>query len=104
MASQPEHGDEIEPKTIFRHVYGVYPSMAMLAGMQLDVFTPLKDGPMSGARLAEALDVSQEKLRPLLYALVNAELLRIEDDQFANTPRGRSLSRARPVDLSRRRA
>jgi hypothetical protein len=46
MASQPEQG-KIEPKTIFRHVYGVYPSMAMLAGMQLDVFTPLKDGPMS---------------------------------------------------------
>jgi predicted O-methyltransferase YrrM len=87
MASKPEDG-KIEPKTIFRHVYGVYPSMAMLAGMQLDVFTPLKDGPMSGARLAEALDVPQEKLRPLLYALVNAELLRIEDDQFANTPEG----------------
>ena len=87
MASQPEQG-KIEPKTIFRHVYGVYPSMAMLAGMQLDVFTPLKDGPMSGARLAEALGVPREKLRPLLYALVNAELLRIEDDQFANTPEG----------------
>ena len=43
---------------------------------------------MSGAKLAEALDVPQEKLRPLLYALVNAELLRIEDDQFANTPEG----------------
>jgi hypothetical protein len=52
MASQLEHGN-IEPKTIFRHAYGVYPLMAMLAGMQLDVFTPLKDGPMSGARLSE---------------------------------------------------
>jgi predicted O-methyltransferase YrrM len=87
MASQPEQG-KIEPNTIYRHAFGVYPSMAMLAGMQLDVFTPLKDGPMSGARLAEALDVPQEKLRPLLYALINAELLRIEDDQFANTPEG----------------
>jgi hypothetical protein len=87
MASQLQQG-KIEPKIIFRLAYGVYPSMAMLAGMQLDVFTPLKDGPMSGARLAEALDVPQEKLRPLLYALVNAELLRIENDQFANTPEG----------------
>src|SRR5262245_9510218 len=87
MALQREQG-KIEPNTIYRHAYSVYPSMAMLAGMQLDVFTPLKDGPMSGARLAQALDVSQEKLRPLLYALVNAELLRIEDDQFANTPEG----------------
>ena len=87
MTSQLEQG-KIEPKTIFRHAYGVYPSMAMLAGMQLDVFSPLRDGPMSGARLAEALDVPQEKLRPLLYALVNAELLRIEGDRFANTSEG----------------
>jgi hypothetical protein len=64
MASQTEQAT-IEPKTIFRHVYGVYPSMAMLAGMQLDVFTPLKDRPMSGARLAEALDVPQDKHRPI---------------------------------------
>jgi hypothetical protein len=55
MASQPEQG-KIEPNTIYRHAYGVYPSMAMLAGMQFDVFTRLKDGPMSGARLAEAGD------------------------------------------------
>ena len=78
----------LRPKTIETLATAVYPSFAMMAGMQLDVFTPLKDGPMSAARLAEALDVPQEKLRPLLYALVNAELLRIEDDQFANTPEG----------------
>jgi len=61
--------------------------MAMLAGMQLDVFTPLKDGPMTATALANALDVRPEKLRPLLYALVHAELLlKFEGDRFANTP------------------
>jgi hypothetical protein len=61
--------------------------MAMLAGMQLDVFTPLKDGPMTAKALANALDVRPEKLRPLLYALVRAELLlKFEGDRFANTP------------------
>jgi len=34
----------VKPATIFRHVYGLYPSLAMLAGMQLDVFTPLGRG------------------------------------------------------------
>jgi hypothetical protein len=32
---------EISPTTIMRNAYAVYPSFAMLAGMQLDVFTPL---------------------------------------------------------------
>jgi len=56
----------------------------MLAGMQLDVFTPLKDGPMSGARLADALDVPQEKLRPLLYPL--EEVRKNKRPSFAVVP------------------
>ena len=76
MASQPEQG-KIEPKTIFRHVYGVYPSIAMLPGMQLNVFTPLKDGPMSGARLAEVLDVPQDQQLSVPGVLI-VELLRAE--------------------------
>jgi hypothetical protein len=78
---------EIKPVTIFRHAYGVYPPMAMLAGMKLDVFTPLKDGPMTAAALANALGLRTDKLSPLLYALVRAELLNLVDgDRFANTP------------------
>ena len=84
MATQ-EMQPEIEPTTIFRHAYAVYPPVAMLAGMQLDLFTPLKDGPMTASALADALHIRSEKLRPLLYALVHAELLRIEGDRFANT-------------------
>src|SRR5262249_43655110 len=77
----------IMPATILRHAYGIYRSAAMLAGMQLDLFTPLKNGPMSAATLANALSLQSEKLRPLLYALVDAELLTlVEDDHFANTP------------------
>jgi hypothetical protein len=76
---------EINPTTIFRHAFTVYTPLAMLAGMQLDVFTPLKDGPMTGPALAGALGVRPDKLQPL-YALVNAELLTVEEDRFANTP------------------
>ena len=87
----------IKPETIVRHAYGVYSPLAMLAGMQLDVFTPLKDGPMTAAALAAALALSVEKLRPLLYALVHADLLRLDHDRFGNTPESDAyLVRGRP--------
>ena len=44
----------------------------MLAGMQLEVFTPLKDGPLTATQLADAIGVNAEKLSRLLYALVTA--------------------------------
>ncbi len=74
------------PETIDKLASAVYPSFAMLAGMQLDLFTPLRDGPMSTEQVAEALGVGSDKLRPLLYALVAAELLMLEGDLFSNTP------------------
>lgn len=91
---------EIKPTTIFRHAHGVYPPLAMLAGMQLDVFTPLKDGPLSVTALADKLNVSAERLRPLVYALVHADLLAVEADRFANTPEADLyLVRGRPTYL-----
>jgi SAM-dependent methyltransferase len=75
-----------QPTTIQKLATAVYPSFAMLAGMQLDVFTPLKDGPLTAAQLAAVLGVNTEKLSRLLYALVTAELLTVEDARFANTP------------------
>lgn len=87
----------INPVTIIRHAYAVYPSFAMLAGMQLDVFTPLKDGPMNAATLAKALNVQEAKLSPLLYALVTAGLLTVKDGAFFNTEEAdRFLVRGRP--------
>ena len=91
------------PSTIIRHAVGVYPAMAMLAGMQLDVFTPLRDGPLTGAEVAEAIGVKPTKLIPLLYALVAAELLAIQDDRFSNTPEADTyLVRGRPSYLAGR--
>lgn len=63
----------------------VYPSFAMLAGMELDLFTPLKDGSLSVEQLASSIGVQPIKLRPLLYTLVIAGLLTVEDDLFSNT-------------------
>ena len=58
----------------------------MLAGMQLDVFTPLSNGPMSPEQLAKAVGVGVVRFRPLLDALAAAGLLKVERDVYSNTP------------------
>ena len=61
-------------------------TVAMLAGMKLELFTPLKDGPLNPEQLASKLGVNADKLAPLLYALVISGLLVEEDGIFSNTP------------------
>jgi hypothetical protein len=53
----------LRPETIEKLARGVYPSFAMVAGMQLDVFTPLKDGPIRVEDVAAALTMNSRKLR-----------------------------------------
>ena len=67
-----------QPEIIARLSETIFPSFAMLAGMQLDVFSPLKDGPLDSAQIAAAIQVDSAKLGPLLYALVAAGLLQVE--------------------------
>ena len=74
-----------KPENIDRLTSGVYPGLAMLAGMQLDLFTPLMEDPMSVQELASALGVGPDNLEHLLYALVTAELLTVQDGEFSNT-------------------
>ncbi len=42
-----------DPAKIDRLNHALYPSLAMLAGMQLDVFSPLADGPMTTVELRQ---------------------------------------------------
>lgn len=74
------------PNTINALRFGADASFAMLAGMQLEVFTPLQHGPMTNEQIAEALGVAPTRLPLLLYALVAAGLLTEQDGRFANTP------------------
>jgi 2-hydroxy-4-(methylsulfanyl)butanoate S-methyltransferase len=76
----------IGPVTIMQLQSAIYSPMAMLAGMQLDVFTPLTDGPLTGTEVAAAIGVAPRKLMPLLYALAASGLLSVQDDRFSNTP------------------
>jgi len=75
----------LEPKIIKKLATTAFSSFAMLAGMQLDVFTPLKNGPMSAEQIADAIGVKPSRLKQLLFALVAAELLTMEGDLFSNT-------------------
>ena len=83
MASAILEKPEVNP--IEKIAASVYPPFAMLAGMKLNLFTPLKDGPMSAEQIAEAIGVGCAKLKPLLYALVVANLLNVEGEFFSNT-------------------
>ncbi len=50
-----------EPSTeiIDKLTNGAYPAFAMLAGMQLDLFTHIGHGPMTGEEIAKSLGVSE---------------------------------------------
>jgi SAM-dependent methyltransferase len=78
---------EETPKTdiFFQIRNGARATAAMLAGMKLDLFTPLKDGPLNAEQLSNKLEVNAAKLAPLLYALVITGLLTEEDGAFSNT-------------------
>jgi SAM-dependent methyltransferase len=92
-----QNNSKISPTNIMRNAYAAYPSFAMLAGMQLDVFTPLNDRPMNAESLAILLKVKETKLSPLLYALVTAGLLTVENGIFSNTQESDTfLVRGRP--------
>ena len=74
------------PDTINKLRFGADAALAMLAGMQLDVFTPMKDGPMTAEQVANAIGVKADRLRLLLWCLVATGLLTEQNGRFANTP------------------
>lgn len=79
-------GQKPKPDLFYRIRDGARVTAAMLAGMELDLFSPLENGPLSTEELAAALKVNSEKLGPLLYALVNNNLLKYSNGKFFNSP------------------
>ncbi len=57
MANAP-----LQPDTISRLFDAVFPAFAMLAGMELELFTPLEGGPLSAEEMADALGVRLSNL------------------------------------------
>lgn len=73
------------PDTINKLRFAADAAFAMLAGMQLDVFTPLQEGPKTAEGIAHAFGVGPARLRLLLYGSVVAGLLTEQDGRFSNT-------------------
>lgn len=93
------------PETINRIADGAYPALALLAGMRLDLFTPLEHGPMTAEEIAQVIGVGSAKLKPLLYALVAADLLTVDGGWFANTAEsGHFLVAGKPEYIGHRHA
>lgn len=83
--------------SVERLIGSVWAPMALLAAMQLELFTPLSGAPAESGVLARALGVRVEKLEPLLHALVAAGLLERQGPRFANTEEAeRLLVRGKP--------
>ena len=75
------------PETMNKLRFAADSAFAMLAGMQLDVFTPLKGRSSRPPKiLPRRLVSAPARLRLLLYSLVAAGLLIEEDGRFSNTP------------------
>jgi len=75
----------MDATTIDSIVSAVHPAFALCAACELDVFTPLADSPKSAEELAAVLRVDAAKLRVLLYVLVTAKLLTVDEGRFGNT-------------------
>lgn len=92
-----------KPVNITRLAESVYESAALLAGMQLDLFTLLAGGPLTADDLADRLDVRSYKLSILCYALVAADLLVARNGRFSNTSEAEQfLVSGKPDSLSDR--
>jgi O-methyltransferase domain/Dimerisation domain len=75
-----------QPDRINKLRFAADAALAMLAGMQLDVFTPLRESPKTTEEIAHAIGVGPARLRLLLYSLVAAGFLTEQDGGFSNTP------------------
>ena len=63
----------------------VFPSYALLAAIQLDLFTQIQDSSKTAEKLAAEMGVDSDKLSALLYPMVLVGLLKVEDGCFSNT-------------------
>ena len=77
-------GQRPEATTIQRLQDAVAPAFALLAGMQLDLFTPMADAELTADELSVRLGVDANRLSRLLYALAATGLLAERDGRFRN--------------------
>lgn len=72
------------PAKITGQLISAFRPAALLAALQLDVFTALGDEALAVDELARALSVQPRRLRPILNVLVLTDLLRLDGERFLN--------------------
>ena len=77
--------EPVEATTIDRLVDGIYPAMALLAGLQLDLFSVIAAGASTCGEIAAAVEGDAPKTRLLLDALVAAGLLEKASGRYSVT-------------------
>ena len=89
------------PERIRQLQSAVAPALALLAGMELGVFSLLGDAHRPAADLAASLGVSEARLTRLLNALVVAGLLELENGAYRNSTEAMAfLVQGSPRDIS----
>ena len=83
--------DTLQDTRIADLLSSVPPALALLAGMELRVFTEIGDSGATCEEIARRLELDPDRLSRLLYALVVVGQLRVEGDQFHNTPEAAAL-------------
>ena len=80
-------GSEVTVPITIEHLQaGVAPALALLAGMQLDLFSRIGDSFATPTALAEELGVGPDRLLRLLNALTLTGLLHHDGGRYANSP------------------
>lgn len=70
---------------VLAYFRGYFSAVSILAAMQLDLFTPLQNGPRTYDELATDLNVDPRRLRMLLSTLASTKLVTIEDGRIVNS-------------------
>jgi len=73
------------PRKITGPLINAFGPAALLAGLQLELFSALGDSAMTGEQLAVAMGVKPRRLLPILNVLVLMGLLRREGERYANS-------------------
>ena len=86
---------QVRPEIIERLFLGVLPSFAMVAGMKLDLFTPLGDGPKNAEQIAGAVQSLHAK--GIVHRWIAPESILI--DESSQTAVLTGFTFAKPMDL-----
>jgi 2-hydroxy-4-(methylsulfanyl)butanoate S-methyltransferase len=71
---------------VSRIAFGFMASKAMFAGLHLDIFTHLAEGPKTCEQLSEEVGVPANRIITLMTALNGIGLVEQNDDRYANSP------------------